>query len=238
MNHKATKPPCSRQRNPGLESRETRLRALSKVVAELSPSPITLFCPQHNAGSHHLRERPAAFGSGSPVALICTSQEHRNRYRVHSPFPALHRLIPTAPWCCEELRAPLQPAVLSPEASDQSPCLESHLEEGAAASCAWLRAVGHAAAPLLHAHKQHLHESTKKTCSRDLLRKAGAQATARTNSVTCFRETCRVCGLTAEGKEPVLDRQQRQYRDARAMLRNVQRNSICHPRAGDRHRHN
>lgn len=107
-----------------------------------------------------------AFGSVSPVALICTSREHRNRYRVHSPFPALHRLIPTASWCCEELRAPLQPAVLSPEASDQSPCSESHLGEGgAAASCAWLRAEGHAAAPLLHAHKQHLQESTKKTCS-------------------------------------------------------------------------
>lgn len=142
--------------------------------------------------------------------------------------------IPTASWCPEELHAPLQPALLSPEASDQGPCLESHpCKGGAAASCVWLRAEGHAAAPLLHTHSQHLHKSTMKTCSRDLSDKAGAQATARPNSVTCFEVTCRVCGLTAEEKEPVLDRQQRQHQSARAMLRNAQRNTVCHPRTGD-----
>jgi len=34
---------------------------------------------------------------------------------------------------------------------------------------------------------------------------APATCWARTNSATCFRETYKVCGLTAEGKEPVFD---------------------------------
>lgn len=112
--------------------------------------------------------------------------------------------------------------------------MESHLcKGGPAASCVWLRAEGHAAAPLLHTHSQQLHKSTMKTCSRDLSDKAGAQATARPNSVTFFKVTCRVYGLTAEKSEPVLDRQQSQHQKARAMLRNARKNTICHPRAGD-----
>lgn len=162
--HKATKSPCDRQRNAGLESRVTRLWALSKVVAELNPSPITLSCPQHNRASHRVQELLMAFGSSSPVALICTSPEHRCHHRVHSHFPALQCLIPTASWCCEELHASLQTALLSPETRDQSPCLQSHLGEGgAAASCAWLRAKGRAPAPLLHTHNRHLHNSIVQT---------------------------------------------------------------------------
>lgn len=173
--HKATKSPCNRWRNAGLESRVTRLRALSKVVAELSPSPITLFCPQHNTVPRHVQELPVAFGSSSPEALICTSQEHCNHHCVHWHFPALQRLIPTASWCCEELHASLQSALLSPETSDQSPCLQSDLGEGGAAtSCVWLRAEGRAAALPLHTQNWHLHNGTVQMFSWHLLGKAGA----------------------------------------------------------------
>lgn len=59
--HKATKCLCNRERNQSLESRVTRLRTLSIVVVELSPSLITLFC--HNPAFCHLQEWAVAFES-------------------------------------------------------------------------------------------------------------------------------------------------------------------------------
>lgn len=96
--HKATKSPCNGQRNPSLESDKTK-GTQQGSRAEPKSHRTVLPTTYHSLRSF-LQERPEAFGSvfesSSPIALICTCQEHCNHRCVHSHLPALQCQNPAA----------------------------------------------------------------------------------------------------------------------------------------------
>lgn len=165
----------------------TRLRTLSKVVAELSPSPSL--------------PSPAGVTSGFqvllPCSLDCTSQDLCSHHRVHSHFPAVQP-------CSKESSMPLSSHPCSLLGLVPKAAARSHVEEEEQqlpAVCAYVQR--DTAAPLLHTRSQHPPGSTTKMCSWMPWVRQGHNHSQDKFSHSLPRITClRICGLTAEGKEP------------------------------------